>query len=408
MREERHVYFEPSGKLHPSHRYLLDYPPAGYLFTMSDGAWDRFVDRIGRFDILYHNIWRLTYLLPVNLIKSKLERTVRKAPKGSCLTFAINHMVYRNEPWVLMIEWVHMLTGFWMPEFYRHKEEIEAVLGSRWCKRILTWCEPARNSILHNLDCRGFADKIEILPLAVPRREFTKTYRDDRVKLLFVGSAHTPKSRFASSLALAEEYDFHVKGGREVLEIFARLRRDYSNLELVMRARVPREFRRQFEGTSGLTIIEEQLSWKQLEEQFLSADIYVFPCHQVTPWGSILEAMSYELPVVTTDVFANPELIENGKTGFLVRSSEKVPYYDERERFIPSIVTPRRGEFLHALQHTDERLIGDLVEKTKALIEDKLLRRRMGRAARWEVEHGKHALERRNSKLKAIFDEVLK
>ncbi len=401
----RLVYFEPSGKLHPSFRYLLDYPPPGYAFTLGNGTWERLVGGITRMDALYYNVWRLADVLPVNLVKSRLERFVRKPPKETCLTFSINHIVCRDEPWIVLIEWVHMLSGFWMPEFSRHKQAIEKALGGDWCKRVLTWCEPARNSILANLDCRAFRHKIDILPLAAPPVQFVKTF-EERVRLLFVGSANTPRGML-SSLALADVYDFHIKGGKEVLQAFARLKPAYPDLELVVRARVPAEIQRRYRHMPGLTIIEDQVTRQRLEREFQSADIYLFPCHQTTPWASLLEAMSYELPVIATDVFANPELVDDGRTGFLVRGAEKIPYYDENERFIPSMVTPKRREFLRALEQVDEQLVDELVAKTKILVEDTALRRTMGRAARWEVEHGKHSLGHRNAKLKAILDEAV-
>ena len=47
-----------------------------------------------------------------------------------------------------------------------------------------------------------------------------------------------------------------------------------------------------------------------------------------------------------------------------------------------------------------------MVEKVSLLIEDRELRRNMGRAGRWEIEEGKFCLEKRNKKLKRIFDEA--
>jgi glycosyltransferase involved in cell wall biosynthesis len=51
-------------------------------------------------------------------------------------------------------------------------------------------------------------------------------------------------------------------------------------------------------------------------------------------------------------------------------------------------------------------MVEELEAKLNLLIENDELRRRMARAARWEVEHGKFSLQRRNEKLKRIFDEA--
>ncbi len=394
--------------MHTAHWELIRHPPSGYEFVTTDNLWDRTVKVATKSDVaLYVLSILLSRLLPIALLKARLEKVFRAPPPGTGLTYAYNHPVFRKEPWVVNVEWVHMLAGFEMKHLRRFARTIERLFASDHCKGILTWCEPARQSILRNLDCRQFEGKIQVVPLAVHSKRFTRTPKEDRVRLLFVGSANSLRGFATGRLPSAFAYDFYAKGGQEVLESFVRLRGRYPQLELVMRTRIPPAVRRQFEGVPGLKLIEEILPWEELEGEFTSADIFLFPCHQITPWGVILDAMSYELPVVATDVFANSELVENGKTGFLVKPSETVPYYDDSVAFIPSMVTPRRGEFLRAIHRVDPRVVDDLVAKTSLLIEDEALRRRMGKAARREVDQGKHSIETRNRKLKAIFDEAI-
>ncbi|GAI07130.1 unnamed protein product, partial [marine sediment metagenome] len=148
--------------------------------------------------------------------------------------------------------------------------------------------------------------------------------------------------------------------------------------------------------------LESIIPQEQLEEEFKAADIFVLPSHH-TPWGLILEAMSYELPVITTDVYANPELVNDGVDGFLIKKSDKVPYPYQ------SSVPPddlARHRFKEAIRRVDPRVVQDLVQKISILMENPELRRRMGRAARWEVEEGEHSVKKRNEKLKRIFDEA--
>ena len=54
----------------------------------------------------------------------------------------------------------------------------------------------------------------------------------------------------------------------------------------------------------------------------------------------------------------------------------------------------------------DPKVVEELADKTSILIENEDLRRRMGRAGRQEIETGKFSIEKRNEKLKRIFDEV--
>jgi len=62
---------------------------------------------------------------------------------------------------------------------------------------------------------------------------------------------------------------------------------------------------------------------------------------------------------------------------------------------------------MKTIEPVDPQVVAELVEKTSILIEDEDLRRKMGRAGREEVETGKFSLEKRNNKLKRIFDDAL-
>lgn len=403
----RQVYFEPAGRIHSAHRELMRYPPAGYEFVTGGRAWDRLAALTTDSDLIIHNLPVVaSRLLPVPLVKAWLEAMLAKPRNGTRLTYAYNHTVFRREPWVVNVEWAHMLAGFEVKQLRRFKGVIERLLASPYCRRIITWCEAAKRSILANLDSSGFADKIELVPIAVHAKQFTKAYREDRVSLLFVGSANAPRGWLGSRLPGAYLYGFYQKGGQEALETYVRLKPKYPRLELVMRATVPPEVRRKYDAVPGIRFLEQVVPWQQLEEEFKAADIFLFPSHQVPPWGVILDAMSYELPVVTTDVYANAELVKDGKTGIVVGASASVPYYEDGGTWIPSVVTARRGEFNRAIRRPDPKVVDDLAGAVGRLIEDAEWRRAMGRAARHEVERGRHSIRRRNEKLRAIFDEA--
>jgi glycosyltransferase involved in cell wall biosynthesis len=240
------------------------------------------------------------------------------------------------------------------------------------------------------LDCSQFALKIDVLPRAVRKREFVKKGNNDKVSLLFVGSANLSGA-------------FEMRGGKELLEAFAILNRKYRNLELIVRSdispRITGKYRECL-GLPNLRLIDRILPSSELEQIYQSADIFLIPAH-FADWLVILEAMSYELPVVAADIYAASEYVENGKTGFLVTPSEGVPYYQEG---VPLLnMTPR---FLRAIQRVDPNVVADLVDKTSILIEDKAMRREMGKAGRWEIEHGKSSIESRNKVLQRVFDEA--
>jgi len=289
------------------------------------------------------------------------------------------------------LEFVTQLAGYSVKHFKRYRKLIEKMLASKYCKKIICWTEAGKKSVLANMDCRGFEDKVEVVPLAVQTKNFIKDYSDKgNIKLLFVGSANIPG-------------EFEYKGGKEVLEAFLLLREKYNDLELVIRSDIPRHIKAKYTGLDNLRLIEGIIPWEQLEQEFKSADLFLFPSHS-TPGLAILDAMGYELPVITTDVWANPELVADGKTGFVIKKSEGVPYYIEN--FIPNWDYHTGSKFMRSIEAADPRVVAEVAEKVSLLIKNKELRRRMGRAGRWEIENGKFSLKKRNEKLKRIFDEA--
>jgi len=385
------IYFEPSGRIHSSQQELFNYPPGGYQFITSQTILDKTVISS---DLVFYKLRLrvLDRLMPLNLAKAWLDTFLRKIPEDTDLIYAYNHPIFRKKPWVVNVEWAHVLIGRDMRYFARYEKLVERLLASEYCKKIFTWTEMAKKSILMNFNCADFEHKIEVIPPAVHSKDFVKDYRQDKVRLLFIGSVNDPE-------------DFEAKGGKEALQAFTILNRKYDNLELVVRAKLPNQVRSRYAGISNLKIVEEILPWQLLEQEFKQADIFLFPSHLLHN-TVVLEAMSYELPVVTTEIGAsNGEYVEDGVTGFVVNSSEKVPYF--LENFILTSETTHRSRLIKATRSVEPEVVDELVTKISLLMENSDLRKKMAKAARWEIEHGKFSIKRRNDRLKKIFDEAV-
>jgi glycosyltransferase involved in cell wall biosynthesis len=382
----KQAYIEPVWRLHSLYREYIDFPPQGYEFVSSQPITAGLAGVLSKANASYSLQRQLSRILPLALIKSYLD-SLRATPPEVDLTFACEHLVLRKEPWVVD---VGCLTNFLAGDyqhFGRYRRIIERALGSPWCKRILCWSKFAEKSLLENLDGSKFEHKMELIPLAKRSRDFIKHHEDGKVKLLFVNSAN-----------ILGQFD--AKGGKEVLEAFALLTHRCDNLELTFRSDLPVALKRQYQGVRGLHIIDKVVPWVELEREFMSADVFVMPSYTFAA-SSILEAMSYELPIVTTNAYHQPEVVEDGRTGLLIEKSARVPWYVNGS--IPN--DPLHPSFLRAIRTVDQRVVQQLVEKVSVLIENVELRRSMGTAARWEVEHGRFSIERRNEKLKRVLDE---
>lgn len=79
------------------------------------------------------------------------------------------------------------------------------------------------------------------------------------------------------------------------------------------------------------------LGWISEKEKDLllrKTDIYVLPSYSECMPMSILEAMSYSIPVVSTFVGGIPELVSDGETGFLISPGDLDALYKKLEFLI--------------------------------------------------------------------------
>ena len=405
----RRVYFDHFSGMHTYWWEYVNHPPEGYEFVLPGGVWDGVYDRlVARNHVIQGNLLLarlVNKLVAPRLAKAYLDRWFKRTPEAE-LVFAAGGSIPRyRKPWVILLMAVNTLIGLDVAHLRRHARTIEERFASPDCRKIVIWWDVTRRALLSNFDCRRFEEKIEMVPPGHHSQQFTKGYDDGRVKLLFVGSANVPASPVSRMLGVQYFYGFDSKGGREALEVFRALRERYPHVELVMRTGVPPDLKREYGGMPGLTFLEEALSKERLAEEFKSADIFLYPSHQPLANTVLLEAMSYELPVLALDVYAYPEFVQDGVTGFLVPPSGHVPYY--WEQMLVSLGTPLEKRYMDGVKRPDPRVVRDLVARTSALIDSPELRRTMGRAGRREVDYGKHSLSRVNARLKRIFDEAV-
>lgn len=383
----KRIFVEPLWTLHGAQYQMLAYPPEGYELVATDKPHEKVVKGAARWAVAQSLLKTSDNIIPMALVKAWLQR-YEKPPVGTALTYAVDHLVFRQEPWVAEVEYASTLAGVHYEQLRRHRSLVERALSSPLCRKIICWSEVGRKSLELDLDSRHFAHKIQLIPYAVPAKQFVKRYDDSRVKLLFVGSGVTAAS-------------FVGRGG-EIFEVFAALCKRYSHLEMVVRSDVPDYIKARYGGMANLRIIDTPISREALDAEFRSADIFLQPSYGTVPFV-LVEAMSYELPVVTIDSWANKEYVEHGVTGLVARRSSRVPdYYADTHH--PNFLAP---DFWDAVRQPDPAALADMAEKIAVLIEDPDLRRRYGGAGRWEVEHGRFSLAKMNEGLGKAFDEAL-
>jgi glycosyltransferase involved in cell wall biosynthesis len=293
--------------------------------------------------------------------------------------------LFTELPWVTDLEFANELVGG--NEIRIVRKAVQKCLSSKNCRRIMPWSDWSKRTLLHSMDCDSFREKIETIHLAVRPKRFVKRKSQDKITLLFVGSTN-----------LSNSLNFEGKGGFEVIEAFRKLRGKYDNLELVVRSWVPPSVKAMYQKIPGLTIIDSPISEEALADLYTSADICVFPAHYNLGMA-ILEAMSYELPIIARGVYDVPEAVEDMETGLLLEALPDLPYYLWNGG--PNCYD--RNFLQHVRRHQNE-LVNQIVQKTSILIDDSSLRLRLGKGGRASIEQGKFSITNRNRRLKQIFD----
>ena len=369
----------------PFYDDLLNFPPEGVVYkipglvtTRKDHVIVRKIKK--RFWIEYTK-----FRPPAVFVKAE----------GTDLIHSLNGMMILNKyPWIIDAEHVAAFSNFHTDklEKIQYRNQIKKLLSSEYCKKILPWSFVSKKTIENFFNNPMINEKIEVVYPAVQKSKYKVHREGDRVKLLFIGSL--------------KKMTFYEKGGLQLLKAFEILDKKY-DVELTIITNIPEELKNKWGGFNNIIFHPANLTREELLKNYYSkSDIFVFPSFYDTFGGVLLESMSCSLPIVASDIFAIPEIVEDGKNGVLVHPPISMFADDFSIKWGPK--TSKWKEFLDITKKINGDFIQDLVEKTSILIEDKSLRSKMGKNGKKQIEKGKFSIEKRNKKLKRIYEESIR
>ncbi|MCJ7424348.1 glycosyltransferase family 4 protein [Candidatus Bathyarchaeota archaeon] len=334
------------------------------------------------------NLWYETKTLSYMLVKRLRDQRFVTLPEARAdLIYCSQQLLFAKLPWIVDVEYANELAGG--NEIRVVRRIAQKCLASEHCKKIIPWSDWAKRTLYRTMNCKSFKEKIETVHFGVRPKNFVKKKENGKLRLLFVGSIN-----------LSNALNFEGKGGVEVTEAFVELSKRYGGMELVVRSWVPPDLKRKYANNPNITILDSPIGEDELTALYASSDICIFPAH-LNVGMAILEAMSYELPVIARAVFDVSEAIIDMKTGILLDPPPNIRYY------LWNGAPNYDRNFLLGIRKNRSWLVKQIVEKTSLLIEDASLRRRLGREARRSIEEGKFSIKNRNEKLKRIFDEAV-
>jgi len=362
------VFMNPG--VHPQFKQILNFPPKNVKYFYDEPKGDHNSPIMRKKRILISFVQKYLQVPRMAKIKNDKQYDLIHSTRGI--------LIVNKKPWIVDLESGAAFSGLDWTSLQRPvmKKLIRKYLLSPHCKKIIPQSEAAKRSLLENLDCTGFEHKIETLYLAYPSVKL-KRKESDKVRISFIGKFYLEK------------------GGHDLQEAFKILDKKYpGKLTLKMKSNVPEEHKLNLPNVKYLENIPDPS--KFYEEIFGDCDIYVQPTTIDSFGVSILEAMSTGLPIVCTDDFTLPELVQDGYNGFLVKSP--VHWYDHRFDL---------REWVKIAEQNHPETVKELVEKISILIEDKALRKQMGRNSFKLVSTGKFSIKERNKKLLKIYKEAI-
>lgn len=164
---------------------------------------------------------------------------------------------------------------------------------------IFTFSEWLRQSFIHDYDISP--DKIIVVGAGanIPTPQENEKSEYDGKTILFIG------------------IDFERKGGSILIDAFLRVKKEVPDARLIIAGSTLTGLP---DGVECLGYISKNTpeGLRRLKQAYVDANVFVMPS-LYEPYGVVfLEAMAHGLPCIGADNCAMPEIIDHGKTGFLV------------------------------------------------------------------------------------------
>lgn len=340
----------------PYYKYLIDNPPKGVEYLNAKNQKGVITNK-NKF--LFSN--KLKRFIRGTL--KKLNLSIPNAHKSPDEDYDIIHCAHclsknRNKPWVADFEGVwQMFVG------KKDRGKVEKILKENDCKKIMAWTEHTKNRIVKEFP--EIKDKIEIVYPAVPSKNLKRKRAGGKINLIFSG-------RY-----------FYSKGGFHALGAIDRLTREHENVYGIFNSEVPKEILRKYSKNKKIKFYG-LIPQEKLFELYEKSNILIYPGYSDSFGFAYLEAMSFGIPVITVNGFARKEIVEEGKTGFVIEKPDNLNIKD-----------------------INGVLVNNLIEKSSKLIKNKNLREKMSKNCFRKIKSGKFSIKERNKKLKRIYREAL-
>ncbi|WP_205946315.1 glycosyltransferase family 4 protein [Stecheria intestinalis] len=264
--------------------------------------------------------------------------------------FSYNRFLSSTKPYVIYLENplapVHYCIN--RPNSLFSREKLKKVFADKNLKTIVCLSKACKNTISNFYDIDDHVNVEQIYPLVRTRKKIDesiikKKSQNKRLKCLYISS------------------EFELKGGEDILKAFGKL--DESKFELLIitkRETVREEDLFKINKLANVTIREFNLSKDELADVYLESNVLLNPTRQDSFSLVVLEAMKYGNMVLSSDLYAIPEMVIDNKTGFLVNNI-RYRFFNENKMPNPSVWNHRKKTIYSSF--IDDNVVSFLIDK---------------------------------------------
>ena len=317
-------------------------------------------------------------------------RRVRLRPQTDCvLVHSAQQLLRRSAlPYVLDFECVEVFALYQRVSLSRPwaRARLIAAMGEDSCRFLLPWSRAAERGLRAVLGAPA-ADRLRaktvcVLPAIRPRADRPSRRSPGPLRVLFVGTS------------------FEAKGGVEAVRAITKVRSTH-DVVLDVISDVPAHWRAEIARVGGIEIHSWPTPAARIDELFKRSHLLLFPSHMDTLGFVMLEAMAHGVPVLATQHFAVPELVEDGVSGLVVDGENTLYGEDGLCRFDHTLPPPR--SFRHALASPSEAYVTRLADSLARVSAEPDLHERLAAGALSRVTDGPLSMSRRRAALGEVY-----
>lgn len=260
---------------------------------------------------------------------------------------SFNRFVKTEKPYFIYVENPTALYHYSLnrPHTYFGNRKFNKLLSDSNLKELVFMSKAAMESSEQVWNRKISIPKQVIYPY-VPQNRFAEMRLKNNIKplkLLFVAQG----SRFVS------------KGAPEVLEA-AKILEGVAEFTVITNQKsIPEPLLDKIAQLKNLNLYEFNKSYAEMEKIYAEHDILIYPTSDDSSALTVLEAIKAGMVVIGSNLYAIPEMVENGKNGFL--TNPKWSFFDQDNIPNPKVWNNREST-IHSID-ADSRIVGFLVDR---------------------------------------------